>query len=58
MISKEKAQIYRNVWFCAYQRRHNAKMKGDWNLYDREQKTILMCLNMKNAKWWKFEGEN
>ena len=57
MISKEKAQIYRNVWSCAYRRRHDAKMKGDWTLYDREQKTILMCLNMKDAKWWKFEGE-
>lgn len=57
MISKEKAQIYHNIWSCAYRRRYNAKMKCDWNSYDREQETILMCLNMKNAKWWKFEGE-
>ena len=57
MISKEKAQIYRNIWSCAYRRRYDAKLKGNWALYDREQQTILMCLKMKDAKWWKFEGE-
>ena len=47
----EKAKIYKYVWQCAYQRRHNAKLKKDWNLYNREHQTILMCLNMKDAKW-------
>lgn len=57
MALKEKAKIYYNVWCCSYQRRYQAKIKGDWELYDREQETILMCLNMKDAKWYKFESE-
>ena len=55
MNSKEKAQIYHNVWSCAYQRRHLAKVAGDWNLYDREHSTILMCLYI--AKWTTFDTE-
>lgn len=51
----EKAKIYHNIWCSAYRRRHDAKMKQDWNLYDREHSTILMCLNI--AKWWKFDTE-
>ncbi len=57
MSISEKAKIYYNVWCCAHLRRYNAKMKGDLNLYNREQETVLMCLKMKNAKWWKFQGE-
>jgi len=57
MALSEKAKIYYNVWCCAYRRRHNAKVKQDWNLYVREQSTILMCLNMKNAKWVKFDSD-
>ena len=57
MALKEKARIYYNVWCCAYQRRYQAKIKGDWELYDREHETVLMCLNMKDAKWNKFESE-
>ena len=51
----EKDKIYYNVWCCAYRRRYNAKMKQDWNLYDREHQTVLMCLNI--AKWTKFDTE-
>ena len=58
MALSEKAEIYYNVWYCAYQRRYNAKVKGDWDLYDREHETILMCLNRKDAKWTKFESDN
>ncbi len=57
MALTEKARIFKNVWCCAFQRRYNAKLKGDWELYDREHQTILMCLNMKDAKWWSFDTE-
>ena len=57
MALSEKAKIYYNVWCCAYQRRYNAKVKGDWDLYNREHETILMCLNMKGARWIKWQGE-
>lgn len=53
----EKAQIYKNVWYCAYRRRYNAKCKGDWGLYHREHQTLLMCLKMKDAKWYVFDTE-
>lgn len=56
MNLKEKAKIYRNVWHNAYQRRYNAKVAGDWEKYDREHSTILMCLRI--AKWWKFDSES
>jgi hypothetical protein len=58
MALSERAEIYYNVWCCAYQRRYNAKVKGDWDLYDREHETILMCLNRKDAKWTKFESDD
>jgi hypothetical protein len=57
MTLSEKAKIYYNVWCCAYQRRYNAKVKGDWELYDREHSTILMCLNMKGAEWVVFDSD-
>lgn len=57
MTLSEKAKIYYNVWCCAYQRRYNAKLKKDWALYDREHETILMCLRMKDAQWYKFDTE-
>jgi len=57
MAVSEKAKIFKNVWCCAYQRRYAAKLKGDWELYDREHQTLLMCLNMKDAKWWSFDTE-
>jgi len=50
----EKAQIYRNVWCCAYQRRFLYKGTPRER---REHETILMCLKMKNAKWWEFDTE-
>lgn len=53
IVSKEK--IYYNVWCCAYQRRYEAKVAHDWERYDGEQETILMCL--KIAKWNKFDSE-
>ena len=54
MGMSDKAKIFFNVWCCAYQRR---------NLYmgtpreEREHETILMCLNMKDAKWYTFDSE-
>ncbi len=57
MTLTEKARIFKNVWCCSFQRRYAAKLKGDWELYDREHQTILMCLNMKDAKWWSFDTE-
>ncbi len=32
----DKDKIYKNVWCCAYRRRHAAKLKGDWALYTRK----------------------
>lgn len=55
MNISEKAQIYKNVWCCAFQRRYNAKCNGDWELYDREHQTLLMCL--KISKWVTFDSE-
>jgi len=55
MNISEKAKIYKNVWCCAYQRRYAAKCKGDWELYDHEHQTLLMCL--KIAKWTTFDTE-
>ena len=55
MSISEKAKIYYRVWCCAYQRRYNAKIKQDWDLYDREHQTLLMCL--KIAKWITFDSE-
>ena len=55
MNLSEKAKIYKNVWCCAYQRRYGAKVKCDWELYDREHQTLLMCL--KIAKWTNFDTE-
>ena len=55
MTLPEKAQIYRNVWQCAYQRRHAARVAEDWERYYGEQQTVLMCL--KIAKWTVFDSE-
>lgn len=50
----EKAKIYHNIWCCAFQRR---------DLYrgtpreQREHESILMCLNMKGAKWYIFDTD-
>jgi len=30
-------------------------VKGDWELYDREHQTVIMCL--KIAKWVKFDSD-
>ena len=55
MSHSEKDKIFRDVWQCAYQRRYNAMVKGDWGLYEREHQTILMCL--KIAKWTTFDTD-
>ena len=55
MSLTEKDKIFRDVWQCAYQRRYNAMVKGDWELYAREHHTILMCL--KIAKWTTFDTD-
>lgn len=51
----KKSKIYRNVWCCAYRRRCDAKLKKDFERYDREHETVLMCL--KIAKWTQFDSE-
>ena len=51
----EKDKIFYNVWCCAFQRRYSARLRQDWELYDREHQTLLMCLNI--AKWYKFDSE-
>jgi hypothetical protein len=55
MAISEKAQIYKNVWCCAFRRRYEAKVKNDLDLYQREHQTLLMCL--KIAKWTVFDTE-
>lgn len=57
MTLTEKAQIYKNVWCCAFRRRHEAKLKKDWDRYQGEHETLLMCLKMKDAKWCFFDSE-
>lgn len=57
MKLSEKAKIYYNVWCCAYQRRYAAKLAQDWQRYDGEHQTLLMCLNMKDAEWCQFDSE-
>jgi len=57
MAITEKAKIYYNVWCCAYQRRYAAKLAQDWERYEREHQTLLMCLNMKDARWVVFNTE-
>lgn len=51
----KKSKMYHNIWCCAYRRRYNAKVSGNWELYDREHQTVLMCLNIAN--WTKFDSE-
>jgi len=55
MSLSDKDIIFRDVWQCAYQRRYNAMVKGDWELYHREHETLLMCLGI--AKWTTFDTE-
>ena len=55
MTLTDKAKIYFNVWCCAHQRRYNAKIAGDWKLYERENDTLRMCMNIAN--WWRFDTE-
>lgn len=57
MTRSERSKIYYNVWCCAHQRRYLAKMRGDSELYDREHQTVLMCLNMKDSCWYKYDTE-
>lgn len=57
MKLSEKAKIYYNVWCCAYRRRYQAKIENDWKRYDREHETLLMCLRMKDAKWYFFDSD-
>lgn len=50
----EKAKIYYNVWCCAHQRRY---LYRGTPREQREHLTILMCLNMKDAKWTFYDSE-
>lgn len=52
----EKSKIYYNVWCCAYQRRH-IYSSLDPKRSQREHETILMCLNMKDVKFYEFDSE-
>ena len=54
MSITEKAKVYYNVWCCAYQRR---SMYRGTPREQREHDTILMCLQMKDAKWYVFDTE-
>ena len=56
MTLTEKQKIYQNVWCCAFHRRYNAKVSGNWDLYDREHETIRMTLGI--AKWSNFDTES
>ena len=55
MNLSEKDKIYYNVWCCSYHRRYAAKQIQNWELYNREHQTLLMCLNI--AKWTTFDTE-
>mgnify|MGYP003330537956 FL=1 len=55
MALSEKDKIFRDVWQCAFHRRYLAKLKGDWDLYQREHETIMMCL--KIAKWVTYDTD-
>ena len=55
MSISEKDKIFKYVWQCAYQRRYSAMCKGDWELYNRDHETVLMCLNI--AKWTTFDTD-
>lgn len=52
MQISEKAQIYRDVWKCAHQRRF--LYKGTLR-EEREHDTVLLSLRI--AKWWSFDTE-
>lgn len=50
----EKSKIFFNIWCCAYQRRW---LYRNTPREDREQQTILMCLNMKDVQFYQFDTE-
>ena len=54
-LMTEKYQTYKYVWTCAYRRRYNAELQEDWELYDREHSTLLMCMSM--VKWDPFNSD-
>lgn len=54
MTLSEKSKIYYNVWCCAYQRRF--LYRGTPREH-REHDTILMCLNMKDVKFYEFDTD-
>ncbi len=54
MNLSEKSKIYYNVWYCAHQRRF---LYRGTPREMREHETVLMCLNIKDAKWYKFDTE-
>ena len=49
-----KSKIFFDIWKCAYQRRH---LYRGTPREQREHATILMCLQMKDAKWYQFDTE-
>jgi hypothetical protein len=49
MTEKQRTQMFRNIWCCAFQR---ALQHQNTSRYFREKQTIDMCLSA--AKWEKF----
>jgi hypothetical protein len=54
MTSSDKTKIFYSVWCCAYQRRY---LYRGTPRESREHDTILMCLNMKDVKFYQFDTE-
>jgi len=50
----EKSKIFYDIWKCAYRRR--SLYKGTQR-EQREHQTVLMCLNMKDVKFYEFDAE-
>ena len=49
-----KSKIFFDIWKCAYQRRH---LYRGTPREQREHATILMCLQMKDVKFYQFDTE-
>lgn len=48
----QKSKIFRDIWCCAYQRKHQYK---NTPREIGEHETLLMCMGI--SKWWKFDTE-
>ncbi len=50
----DKSKIFYNIWCCAHRRRF--LYKGTDREY-REHETVLMCLDMKDVKFYQFDTD-